>query len=378
MANTTVSSFACFLLALLAVSNTTVVLLQSATFSKAFVTKDFYSVRHMIIVTECLKFFVAALLEEHHSNWGLKKSFQHHVIGNPCDAMKTAIPAFLYFAQTYLLFEGLFNLSAPTVQVAKQSKILMTALLSVIILQRKYTSVQWTCLVTLALGISLALMPRYFSTGPPRQGFLYGITAVLLAGLAMSFATVYFEKVLKDSSKEDKEASPLILETSQDNNLPPASLWMRTMQLSFFSILIPIGRYMFEGSEDHNKPFLHGFTVWVWVLAILNALMGVLITAVIKYADSVLKALATSLSMVLTTLLDAVFFGRQLAPTFLLGMLLVVGSVLCFSFHIDRVPSRPLWDILMSQSLAATIGHPWGKDGNRNAEDSLSAPLLVI
>ncbi|CAB9502195.1 UDP-galactose translocator [Seminavis robusta] len=383
MANTKVSPFACFLLVLLAVSNAAVVLLGRATTSKTFVANgDHFSIGHMIIVTECLKFLVAALLEEHHSYWGLKISIKKHIIENPRDAKKMAIPAFLYFAETSLIFAGLSNLSIPTFQVAFQSKILMTALLSVVMLQRKYTSVQWTCLVTLVFGISLAIAAELFRSGTPDghwHGFLYGIANVLLAGLAMSFATVYFEKVVKESSNEDEEASPMMLETSQENNLPPASLWMRTMQLSFFSILVAIGRDMFEGSEDNNKSFFHGFTVWVWILTILNALMGVLVAAVIKYADSVLKALATSLSVILSTLLSAVFFGTRLTPTFLFGMLLVVGSVLGFSLHIDGASSRPLWEILMSSPIFG--GRSWssmGERGSQNAEDSLAAPLLVI
>eukprot|EP00978_Attheya_sp_CCMP212_P042169 scaffold252569_cov51-Attheya_sp.AAC.2 len=66
------------------------------------------------------------------------------------------------------------------------------------------------------------------------------------------------------------------------------------------SILIQNGLSHISSNNDSNgntndvrKLCLHGFHGWVWVLVLLQAGGGMLVVAVIKYADNVLKGLAT-------------------------------------------------------------------------------------
>ena len=56
------------------------------------------------------------------------------------------------------------------------------------------------------------------------QNALVGFLAVGAACFSSAFAGVYFEKVLKKPSEEVKG--------------PSASVWMRNMQLAFFSVII--------------------------------------------------------------------------------------------------------------------------------------------
>ena len=106
---------------------------------------------------------------------------------------------------------------------------------------------------------------------------------------------------------------------------------MRNIQMAFFSLIFGFARYLaFEG-PDTRKDFLHGFTGWVWVLVGLQAGGGLLVAAVIKYADNVLKGLATGVSVVFATLLSTVLFETRLSAQFALGASVILCSVFSFS-----------------------------------------------
>jgi UDP-sugar transporter A1/2/3 len=249
-------------------------------------------------------------------------SLQTNVFRAPLDALKIIVPSLLYLVQNTLLYIALSNLSAPLFQVTYQAKLVTTALVSVVMLQRSYSPQQWICLVFLSLGVAIVVLAEGGkkkeedeTTNNHRQSLSLGLIAVTIACLSSALAGVYFEKVLKR-----KDANPV-------------SLWMRNIQMAFFSVVIALFQY--GGSSSSTKenavPFLHGFTAWVWILVGLQAGGGLLVAAVIKYADNVLKGLATGVSVVVATVCSMVLFGTPLTVQFTLGATLILAAVYFFS-----------------------------------------------
>ena len=64
---------------------------------------------------------------------------------------------------------------------------------------------------------------------------------------------------------------------------------------------------------------------------------GLLVAAVIKYADNVLKGLATGVSVCFATGVSTVVFGTPLSGQFSTGAVLILASVYFFS---NKLPSR--------------------------------------
>ena len=58
-----------------------------------------------------------------------------------------------------------------------------------------------------------------------------------------------------------------------------------------------------------------------------SALGGLIVAAVLKYADSVLKGYATAASVILTGVLSAIFFGTVLDTHFFLAVVTVTCSI---------------------------------------------------
>lgn len=283
---TTLNTFKLLLLAMMVLQNSSTVLVGR--YTRAGVPNDqLYNVNHLILVCELAKLLGSALLEFHTTQGKLWQSLQTHVLQRPLDALKITVPALLYLVQNTLLYVALSNLTAPIFQVTYQGKLVTTALVSVVMLQRVYTAQQWVCLVVLSVGVAIVVLGEggdkksssSSSSDINQQNLAVGLVAVTIACFSSALAGVYFEKVLKKPSQDI---------------VVPASLWMRNMQLAFFSVVIAAGQGLYQSitvtkmaTASSNgaaaaPSYLHGFTFWTWVLVALQAGGGLLVAAVIK------------------------------------------------------------------------------------------------
>jgi len=296
--------------------------------------EELFVINDLILVTEAGKFMLAAILEYRATNGNLAKSIKENIIDAPVDALKILIPSMLYLLQNTLLYTALSNLSAPIFQVTYQSKLLTTAVVSVVMLQRRYSPKQWVCLCMLGMGVAIVVLGEKKNDdgeskeaeegGVVSQSLTVGLFAVTVACFSSALAGVYFEKVLKKPVKVSSEEG-------MEKTKNPVSLWMRNIQMAFFSISIAIVNGNFANDSNNKKAFLHGFTPSVWTVVILQAGGGLLVAAVIKYADNVLKGLATGVSVVVATACSMVLFDTPLTMQFTVGAVFILASVYFFS-----------------------------------------------
>ena len=76
---------------------------------------------------------------------------------------------------------------------------------------------------------------------------------------------------------------------------------------------------------------LVGFDTMVWTVVLLKALGGLLVAAVVKWADNVLKTYATAIAIVLTCLVAAVNTGVAPSVGLMQGMALVLASIFLYN-----------------------------------------------
>jgi len=226
---------------------------------------------------------------------------------------KMLVPAVTYLVMNILGFLALQNLDASTFSIVAQMKVFTTAIFSVLILGRKLHMRKWRALTTLVLGVilisneSMPKSPTSISdvAGKERlRTFAIGMAASFGDVVLSGFVSIYFEMVLKSKTET-------------------FSVWDRNLQLAFWSILIyaPI---MFYDRPDN--PF-GGWSVVTMCCAGVGALGGVLVALSIKYTDSIMKTIATTGSIVLTTVLNAAFLSGPFTLPIWTGALVVVASV---------------------------------------------------
>jgi len=143
------------------------------------------------------------------------------------------------------------------------------------------------------------------------------------------FANIYLEKVIKEAECEVDDSCE-----AEGASQRSMSLWVRNVQLSLFSVPQAATLLLLNSASRASimsNGLFAGFTPAVWLVTALTAAGGLLIAAVVKFADNVLKTYATAVSILVTASVTAFLTGVAPSVGFLQGMVLVISSMLLFN-----------------------------------------------
>lgn len=226
--------------------------------------------------------------------------------------------------------------------ISAQLKILTTAGSSVLILHTKLSATKWRALGLLVLGCILVISPSLELQQKSSAGvsqftvFVFGYGAVFLEVLLSGFASIYFEKVVKSTTEV-------------------VTIWERNLQLSFYSIIIYVCMISYDCNRVEEPTTLgEGWSGLTVLVAILGAFGGLLVAATLKYADSILKTLATAGAIVVSTVLGHLLLESPLNYVMALGAGCVIFAI-C-NYTLDATPPP-------SSSSAAAVGSSGGGGG---------------
>lgn len=364
-----------------------------------------------VLISECLKLptCLALIVNDEGGIIPAAARIKDSVFDRWKDTLRMSVPALCYGLQNLLFFVALSNLSATSYQLWSQTKVLFTALFFVKILDQRLRPKQWGALGLLTVGVgavqlaeagtetakAAALAARGSATtgstgaaaaaAAAAEGgasavagsgsVTVGVIAVLLSSLLSGFANIYFEKVLKQADCEFDDSCELPAEDGGRPNAP-VSLWVRNVQLALFSI--PQAALLLLLSSNSRRVIathglFAGFTPLVWLVTALTAGGGLLVAAVVKYADNVLKTYATAVSIVLTCIVGTIITRVPPTPGFLYGMVLVLLSMLIYN-DVDRAMiKKPLAWMARARRPRRRAGEAVGTAGaSADAVDSPS------
>lgn len=261
------------------------------------------------------------------------KSFQSYLREQLQFDFRMAGIAALFIIQKNLLYLAISNLDAAVFQVTYQIKILTTAVFSVTLLGRKLSYEQIVSLVLLTLGVALVQLDKVeenSSNSYQEQSRWVGLIAVLGACCTSGFGGVYFELVLKP------RANTIEYETNPPPPRPPPSVWAKNVQLSTFGLIIAlITAFVKDGRSILSNGFFQGYDPVVLTVVTLQAGGGLVVAAIIKYADNILKSFATSMSIVSATLISAWVFDFSISKMFVLGTFIQFIAIWLYSRKVE-------------------------------------------
>lgn len=273
------------------------------------VRKETCSKHEILLLAELIKIAFAGYMVSQNRENPLDY-FQHLAL----KSSKMLVLALIYGLMNIISFVALQNIGAGTFTVFAQLKILTTAIFSSVMLARKYTTVQWRAMFSLMISAVLFSEPIWNkqSNGYSSDGgnALLGTIAVVTEVTLSGFASIYFEKVIKSST---------------DN----FDIWERNFQLALTSLPVYVLFIIFSSGEN---PKFSGWSFSSVLLSILGAAGGLLVALSIKYADAILKTLATSGAIVLSSIFDKTFLGGPLTPIMSLSGTLVIISICDYTF----------------------------------------------
>eukprot|EP00547_Thalassionema_nitzschioides_P001462 CAMPEP_0194205508 /NCGR_PEP_ID=MMETSP0156-20130528/4753_1 /TAXON_ID=33649 /ORGANISM="Thalassionema nitzschioides, Strain L26-B" /LENGTH=252 /DNA_ID=CAMNT_0038931795 /DNA_START=463 /DNA_END=1221 /DNA_ORIENTATION=+ len=220
-----------------------------------------------------------------------------------------------------LSFVALRNIGAGVFTICAQTKILTTATFSCIMLGREYSWARWRAMVSLMLGVLLFTEPIWNQvTGNRIQeggNVIIGTMAVLTEVVLSGFASIYFEKVIKSDPEQ-------------------LGIWERNFQLALGSIPVYMAFIVSNGGDEAG--YFGGWSKLALVLSLLGAAGGLLVALSIKHGDSILKTLATTGAIIISSLLDYLFLGGPLTPVMCIAGSQVVIAICNYTF--DATPTE--------------------------------------
>jgi solute carrier family 35 (UDP-sugar transporter), member A1/2/3 len=325
--------------------------------------EDRFQTVDAVFMQETLKLLLSILLlfwEEGQSFNMTMKTLSREIWDKPRDTLKLGIPAVLYFIQNVCLQLASANLPAAVFQVTYQGKSLIVAMCSVLLLSKKLKRIQWMAIGLMGSGLAIVQLARSKESkqstmaNKDEQLIAWGILYTVIAALCSGFAGVYFEKMMKQPTTNQQ---PTTTASGPIVTVKKPSMWVRNIQLAGFSMLIGLSNILMKmavtsssssptsaglaqvhDGVTHSVPtahyFLKGFTWSVWGMVLNNAVGGLCVAMVIKYADNILKGFACAIATIWAAIAAVPLFGFTLKPVFLVGMLVVLVSVLLYGGNI--------------------------------------------
>mmetsp|Transcript_108630 Transcript_108630/g.338712 ORF Transcript_108630/g.338712 Transcript_108630/m.338712 type:complete len:204 (+) Transcript_108630:502-1113(+) len=143
---------------------------------------------------------------------------------------------------------------------------------------------------------------------------------VPLGGLLLRplpFGGIFNEKLLKDKQKD--------------------SIHWQNILLYSWGVVFNLATVVVRGDMVSRRSFFAGYNVWTCAVVLNNALNGLAISAILKYADNIARVYASAAAMLLTMVVSVTLFGETLSPQLLLAILVVSASAVQYNVRPEQL-----------------------------------------
>lgn len=107
---------------------------------------------------------------------------------------------------------------------------------------------------------------------------------------------------------------------------------MRNVQLAVSSVPIAlITAFLEDGAVVREHGLLYGFDSIVWLTVSWCSIGGLSVAVCIKYTDNIRKNFATSIAIVLSTILSMYIFAFRPSAYFAMGAAMVIGAIFLYT-----------------------------------------------
>lgn len=208
------------------------------------------------------------------------------------------------------------------------------------ILGTQLSANKWRALFLLVMGCTLVVSPLFTQTpssssssgkqmdsATERLLKIIGYLAVLGDVVLSGFASIYFERVIKSSTEV-------------------VTIWERNFQLSFYSLIvyavIVFWKRVSSSSSHASGPLFARWSLLTFSVAATGAAGGLLVGATLKYADSIMKTLATAGGIVFSTLLGHFLLQGPLDVIMVIGAMVTITAITNYTFDVASTSASSL------------------------------------
>ncbi|OCT87903.1 probable UDP-sugar transporter protein SLC35A4 [Xenopus laevis] len=257
-----------------------------------------FSSSAVVLLIELSKFVISLVFFLIQDRKSLKASLSWRL------AAPYAVPAVLYGANNNLVVYIQHFMDPSSFQVLSNLKIVSTAMLYSLFLRQRLSVHRWfSVFLLLAAGVFYSYggikdMEKV-SSDTNLYVTLPGLLLMLAYCLISGLSAAYTEMTLKTQK------------------IP---LNMQNLYLYSFGIIINFTAHL---TNSQYGDFFDGFSVWVWVIILSQALNGLIMSLVMKHSNNITRLFIISFSMLGNGLLSFILFQLQLTALFFLAVLLI-------------------------------------------------------
>merc|ERR1712139_750348 len=130
------------------------------------------------------------------------------------------------------------------------------------------------------------------------------------------------------------------------------------MGAAFGAVAALVGCFVTDGPKIRENGFLQGYSSLVWFVIILQAVGGLVVAAVLKYADNILKCFGNALSIVISCFLSGALL-HEFTPDglFVVGTLLVLTATSLYILGLPQTVQR-IFNQQLGGSLKSKVDSP--------------------
>jgi UDP-sugar transporter A1/2/3 len=210
-----------------------------------------------------------------------------------------------FFVQNYLLLYSIQKIDMPVYQTIQQSKLLMTALFSIVILKKNICLEKWFYMCSIVFGMvlvvcedALYIQREYY--------YILGLFGVFISSCLSSFTSVCFENILRQYD---------IIDTNI------------CLSLTTLCIVAPM-HHLYDNDLQCS--------IILFVISFLKALGGILVAYFTKQMGSVMKCIAASMSILICCVISY-FISYQFSFLNICGICISTLSGLLYTLTSEKV-----------------------------------------
>lgn len=279
-----------------------------------------YNITSVVLLTESAKFVMS--VHFYVSNDGSVRQMVAASVDSWVLLVKYMVPAALYCIYNNLVYVNLQMFDPGTYNVLLQFKMVFTGVVYEIVFSKHLNRNQWAAIVLITVGCMCKESGK-LTQGAILDTHLSGWILLLGQVLCSVFAGVYTEALLKGA--KDKRVT---------TNLQNAFMYFQSMLANIIVLLVQ--GTLADAVSMSNAAAI--FTPSVLCIIAMMASAGLVTGFFLKHLDSVVKAIAGSVEVVLTIFFTLILFGVPLTAMSVVAALIVGAGVALYSRPVS-VPS---------------------------------------
>lgn len=273
--------------------------------------KILYQVSTVVFLSEILKLVICVIML---MNQLLTESVK--IKFSLKETILLAIPGLIYTVNNTLAFVLLNYVDPATFQLLSNMKVITTTLLAYFFMKKNFSGIQWLSLLILFVGSTLStiasdpnLENSTIKLGATPTGFIGMIIYCFLSAVA-GISTEYAMKINETTS-----------------------LYYQNLQLYLFGIIFNFVSSFYEAKGDILVMFRGlGSSYWILIVIINQGVTGLLISAIMKFADNIVKLFCISGAAIVSYILSVYLFKLGLSLIWISSAVLIILSVYLYNY----------------------------------------------